>query len=158
MNILLFIVAIPVFAAPQWLQQTSGVTARLRGVSAVSDRIAWASGADLEEIAASYHAKFNRPLPTTSLVRPDEYQLELSKTNPNATRIETPPHSTGLAFDILYRYMTLHDCSRAVARDVGPGPSKRCRRIEVLRENPRSLSRSPSLTAHGRMKNLSVPP
>jgi photosystem II stability/assembly factor-like uncharacterized protein len=46
MNLLLFIVAIPFLAAPQWLQQTSGVTARLRGVSAVSDRIAWASGAD----------------------------------------------------------------------------------------------------------------
>lgn len=32
-------------AAPQWLAQASGVTARLRGVSAVNDRVAWASGA-----------------------------------------------------------------------------------------------------------------
>src|SRR5882724_13140831 len=31
-------------AAPQWTLQTSGVTARLRGVSAVSARVAWASG------------------------------------------------------------------------------------------------------------------
>ena len=30
---------------PHWIAQTSGVTARLRGVSAVSDRVAWASGA-----------------------------------------------------------------------------------------------------------------
>jgi photosystem II stability/assembly factor-like uncharacterized protein len=45
MNILLFIATISLFAAPQWLQQTSGVTVRLRGVSAVNDRIAWASGA-----------------------------------------------------------------------------------------------------------------
>ena len=30
--------------APAWDDQTSGVTARLRGVSAVSDRVAWASG------------------------------------------------------------------------------------------------------------------
>src|SRR5262245_10740005 len=30
--------------APAWTDQPSGVTARLRGVSAVSDRIAWASG------------------------------------------------------------------------------------------------------------------
>lgn len=30
---------------PQWTPQTSGVTARLRGVSAVSERVAWASGA-----------------------------------------------------------------------------------------------------------------
>lgn len=31
--------------APTWTSQTSGVTARLRGVSAVNERIAWASGA-----------------------------------------------------------------------------------------------------------------
>jgi photosystem II stability/assembly factor-like uncharacterized protein len=31
---------------PRWEPQTSGVTARLRGVSAVSDRVAWASGAN----------------------------------------------------------------------------------------------------------------
>ena len=30
--------------APSWTQQSSGVTARLRGVSAVSERVAWASG------------------------------------------------------------------------------------------------------------------
>lgn len=33
-------------AAPRWTMQTSGVTARLRGVSAVSERMAWASGSD----------------------------------------------------------------------------------------------------------------
>jgi photosystem II stability/assembly factor-like uncharacterized protein len=33
-------------AAPRWTMQTSGVTVRLRGVSAVSERVAWASGAD----------------------------------------------------------------------------------------------------------------
>ena len=86
----------------------------------------------LEEIAGSYHEKFNRPLPVTSLVRPDEYQHELRKTNPNATRIETPPHSTGLAFDILYRYMTAAEQSQVMSdlarlKDAG--------RIEVLREN-----------------------
>jgi photosystem II stability/assembly factor-like uncharacterized protein len=32
-------------AVPRWTVQKSGVTARLRGVSAVSNRIAWASGA-----------------------------------------------------------------------------------------------------------------
>jgi photosystem II stability/assembly factor-like uncharacterized protein len=31
-------------AAPRWTTQTSGVNARLRGVSAVSERVAWASG------------------------------------------------------------------------------------------------------------------
>ncbi|HEU4931392.1 MAG TPA: YCF48-related protein [Pyrinomonadaceae bacterium] len=33
-----------VLAVPRWTTQTSGVTARLRGVSAVSERVAWASG------------------------------------------------------------------------------------------------------------------
>jgi len=32
-------------APPRWETQTSGVTARLRGVSAVDERVAWASGA-----------------------------------------------------------------------------------------------------------------
>lgn len=86
----------------------------------------------LDEIAASYREKFARPLPITSLVRPDQYQLELSKTNPNATLIETPPHSTGLAFDILYGYMTAAEQAHVMAelarlKDEG--------RIEVLREN-----------------------
>lgn len=33
-------------APPQWTPLVSGVTARLRGISAVSDRVAWASGAN----------------------------------------------------------------------------------------------------------------
>src|SRR5947207_436182 len=32
------------FAVPRWTMQNSGVTARLRGVSAMSERVAWASG------------------------------------------------------------------------------------------------------------------
>jgi photosystem II stability/assembly factor-like uncharacterized protein len=35
-----------VFTAPHWTSQSSGVTARLRGVSAVSERVAWTSGAN----------------------------------------------------------------------------------------------------------------
>ena len=31
-------------AAPTWTEQTSGVTVRRRGVTEVSDRVAWASG------------------------------------------------------------------------------------------------------------------
>jgi hypothetical protein len=86
----------------------------------------------LEEVALAYREKFNRPLPLTSLVRPDEYQYALSKVNPNATRMETPPHSTGLAFDIYYRFMTAEEQAfvmghLAELKDAG--------RIEVLREN-----------------------
>jgi photosystem II stability/assembly factor-like uncharacterized protein len=43
MNLLPFVLAV-FFVSPSWSLQTSGVTARLRGVSAVSDRVAWASG------------------------------------------------------------------------------------------------------------------
>ena len=86
----------------------------------------------LKELADSYLERFGRPLPVTSLVRPDEYQHRLSKSNSNATRIETPPHSTGLAFDILYRYMTAEEQEHVMAdiarlRDEG--------RVEALREN-----------------------
>ena len=86
----------------------------------------------LEEIAGSYRERFGRPLPITSLVRPDEYQHRLSKTNPNATRIETPPHSTGLAFDIYYRFMTAEEQSHVMGH---LGRLKDEGRIEVLCEN-----------------------
>lgn len=46
MNVLPFITLILLLSAPHWTIQTSGVAVRLRGVSAVSERIAWASGAD----------------------------------------------------------------------------------------------------------------
>jgi hypothetical protein len=65
-------------------------------------------------------------------VRPDEYQRQLRETNPNATLIEVPPHTTGLAFDIFYRYMSAAEQTFIMSelgrlRDQG--------RIEVLREN-----------------------
>jgi hypothetical protein len=86
----------------------------------------------LEEVSSAYHQKFDRPLPVSSLVRPDEYQQALSKVNPNATRIQMPPHATGLAFDINYHYMSAEEQSfvmnaLASLKDEG--------RIEVLREN-----------------------
>lgn len=86
----------------------------------------------MKEIADSYYKQFGRPLPVSSLVRPDEYQHNLSKTNPNATQIDTPPHSTGLAFDVLYGYMTAAEQEHVMAhlarlKDAG--------RIEVLRES-----------------------
>jgi hypothetical protein len=60
----------------------------------------------LEEIAKRYHDNFYRPLPVSSLVRPEQYQHALRKVNRNAVLIDNPPHSTGLAFDIDYRYMS----------------------------------------------------
>jgi hypothetical protein len=86
----------------------------------------------MEEIADAYHQKFERPLPVTSLVRPDEYQQMLHKVNPNATLIDTPPHSTGLAFDINYKYMTAEEQSYVMDYLAGLEDQGR---IEVLREN-----------------------
>ncbi|HEX8748421.1 MAG TPA: DUF5715 family protein [Pyrinomonadaceae bacterium] len=86
----------------------------------------------MEEVAASYRQKFDRPLPISSLVRPHQYQFELSKVNPNAIRMQTPPHSTGLAFDIFNKYMTAEEQQYVMdelARLEDAG------RIEVLREN-----------------------
>ena len=60
----------------------------------------------LEEVAAAYHQQFDRPLPVSSLVRPEAYQHALRRVNRNAVLVEAPPHSTGLAFDIDYRYMS----------------------------------------------------
>jgi photosystem II stability/assembly factor-like uncharacterized protein len=45
MKTTIFFVAALLMLAPRWTLQTSGVTARLRGVSAVNERVAWASGA-----------------------------------------------------------------------------------------------------------------
>ena len=85
----------------------------------------------LEEVAKAYHDKFARPLPVSSLVRPEQYQHALRKVNRNAVLIDTPPHSTGLAFDIDYRYMSGAEqnflmTELARLKDEG--------RIEVIRE------------------------
>jgi uncharacterized protein DUF5715 len=85
----------------------------------------------LEEVAKAYHDKFARPLPVSSLVRPEQYQHALRKVNRNAVLIDTPPHSTGLAFDIDYRYMSNEEQNFVMGelarlKDEG--------RIEVLRE------------------------
>ena len=85
----------------------------------------------IDEVAASYRQKFGRHLPLTSLVRTDEYQRRLSKTNPNATLIEVAPHTVGLAFDVFYRFLTAEEQQHVMAdlarlRDEG--------RVEALRE------------------------
>ncbi len=85
----------------------------------------------LEEVASAYQRQFDRPLPVSSLVRPEQYQHALRRVNRNAIMIDTPPHSTGLAFDIDYRYMSAAEQSfvmNELARMKTEG------RIEVIRE------------------------
>ena len=85
----------------------------------------------LEEVASAYHRQFGRRLLVSSLVRPEQYQRALRRVNRNAVLIETPPHSTGLAFDIDYRYMSAAEQSFVMAE---LARLKRERRIEVIRE------------------------
>jgi hypothetical protein len=85
----------------------------------------------IEELAAHYHSAFDRPLPVSSLVRPEQYQHALRRVNRSATNIDTPPHSTGLAFDIDYRYMSVAE-QNFVMNDLAWLKDKG--RIEVLRE------------------------
>ncbi len=85
----------------------------------------------IEQIATSYHQQFDRPLPVSSLVRPEQYQHSLRRVNRNAVTIDTPPHSTGLAFDIDYRYMSVTEQNflmKELAQLKNEG------RIEVIRE------------------------
>jgi hypothetical protein len=85
----------------------------------------------LEEIAKRYRDKFDRPLPVSSLIRPEQYQHALRRVNRYAVLIDTPPHSTGLAFDIDYRYLSIAEQNfvmNELARMKNEG------RIEVIRE------------------------
>ena len=85
----------------------------------------------LEEVASAYHRQFDRPLPVSSLVRPEQYQHVLGRVNRNAVLIDTPPHSTGLAFDIDYRYMSAAEQTFVMAE---LARLKNEGRIEAIRE------------------------
>ena len=85
----------------------------------------------IEQVAKGYHDQFARPLPVSSLVRPEQYQHSLRRVNRNAVTIDAPPHSTGLAFDIDYRYMSVAE-QNFVMRELAQ--LKNAGRIEVIRE------------------------
>jgi len=85
----------------------------------------------IEQVATAYHSQFARPLPVSSLMRPEQYQHLLRRVNRNAVTIDVPPHSTGLAFDIDYRYMSVAE-QNFVMRELAL--LKNEGRIEVIRE------------------------
>lgn len=85
----------------------------------------------IQEVAAAYHRQFGRRLPISSLVRPEQYQHALRRVNRNAVLIDSPPHSTGLAFDIDYRYMSAAEQTFVMAE---LARIKNEGRIEVIRE------------------------
>lgn len=85
----------------------------------------------LVQIAHAYKQEFDRPLPVSSLMRPVQYQHELAATNANAAPGPTPPHATGLAFDLYYGFMTAAEqeyLMKVIARLKDDG------RVEALRE------------------------
>jgi hypothetical protein len=85
----------------------------------------------MEEVAAAYHRQFDRQLPISSLIRPEQYQHSLRRVNRNAVTIESPPHSTGLAFDIDYRFMNGTEQTFVMAE---LARLKNAGRIEAIRE------------------------
>lgn len=85
----------------------------------------------LEEIAASYYEKFKRPLKVTSLTRSLEYQVDLSRATSNAYRGATPPHSTGMTFDIAYMHMTAEEQNFIMAKFA---ELERAGRVDALHE------------------------
>ncbi len=86
----------------------------------------------IEELGTAYEEKFGRPLPITSLVRTEEYQRLLRESgNPNAADVAPPPHTTGFAFDVYYRYMTAEE-QEFVMGEIAR--LERAGRVEALRE------------------------
>ena len=86
----------------------------------------------MEELGAAYQDKFGRPLPVTSLIRTDEYQHRLREAgNPNAIDISVEPHTTGLAFDIFYHFMSASEQEFLMGEIA---QLKRDRRVEAIRE------------------------
>jgi uncharacterized protein DUF5715 len=85
----------------------------------------------LDELARAYHERFGRRLPVSSLVRTLQYQRRLSRVNPNASRLELSPHTTGLAFDVLYKFMP-NDEQDFVMQEIARLEQEG--RVEALRE------------------------
>lgn len=85
----------------------------------------------LQEVARDYHERFGRLLPVTSVVRTQRYQRRLSGVNSNATRVDMPPHTTGMAFDISYKFMA-SDEQNFVSDDLARMETEG--RVEALRE------------------------
>jgi Family of unknown function (DUF5715) len=88
------------------------------------------------QVARVYHQQFGRLLPISSLVRTERYQRRLSRVNRNAARVDIPPHATGMAFDISYKFMAADEQNfimEHVARLESEG------RVEALRENRNAI-------------------
>lgn len=85
----------------------------------------------LDEIARAYRERFGRRLAISSLVRTMQYQRRLTRVNPNASKLDLSPHTTGLAFDVLYKFMP-NDEQNFVMEQIAR--LEQAGRVEALRE------------------------
>ena len=86
----------------------------------------------IRQLGSAYQEKFGRPLPVTSLIRTEEYQRTLREAgNANAGSFKSEPHTTGLAFDVYYHFMTAAE-QQFVMDSIAQ--LKREGRVEALRE------------------------
>jgi hypothetical protein len=86
----------------------------------------------MEELGSAYKEKFGRPLPITSLIRTEEYQRTLREAgNANAGSFRVEPHTTGLAFDVYYHFMSAAE-QQFVMDEIAR--LERDGRVEALRE------------------------
>jgi hypothetical protein len=92
--------------------------------------------ATLLKLAHDYHERFGRRLPITSLVRTQRYQRRMVRNSPNATGVEQAPHTTGMAFDISYKFMAA-DEQNFVMQDVAKLQDEG--KVESLRERNNSF-------------------
>lgn len=88
--------------------------------------------AAMEALGSAYREKFGRALPITSLIRTEEYQRTLREAgNANAGNFRVEPHTTGLAFDVYYHFMTAAE-QQFVMDEIAR--LERDGRVEALRE------------------------
>jgi hypothetical protein len=95
-----------------------------------------AAHAVLLEVARAYQERFARPLPVSSLIRTERYQRRLLRRTSNATGVPVPPHTTGMAFDITYKYMATEE-QNTVMEVLARLEAAGC--VEALRERHNAL-------------------
>jgi hypothetical protein len=90
----------------------------------------------LGTLARAYRERFGRHLPVSSLTRTQHYQRQLRRVNKNATNVEFPPHTTGMAFDISYRFMPAEEQNFLIDQIAR---MKNAGKVEALREPRNSI-------------------
>jgi hypothetical protein len=90
----------------------------------------------LGTLARAYRERFGRHLPVSSLTRTQHYQRQLRRVNKNATNVEFPPHTTGMAFDISYRFMPADEQNFLIDEI---SRLKNAGKVEALRERRNSI-------------------